>query len=252
MDDIGLISIIMAAYNAEKTIDKAVQSVIDQTYQNWELLIINDCSTDNTVGIVKRLPDSRIRILTNQKNSGVSLTRHHGFTEAKGEWVAILDSDDAWSPTKLEEQVKRQISTKGNLFFTGSTFMDSEGNPIDWFLHAPEKIEYSQLLKQNLISNSSVLVRRDLLLRYEVLNDSIHEDFACWLKMLRDGEIAYGIDKPLLIYRISQGSKSGNKLKSAKMNWNTYQYVGLNWFSSIRYMVNYTINGLKKYKNLKG
>lgn len=251
MEDIGLISIVMAAYNASKTIEKAIRSVINQTYRNWELLVVNDCSMDNTVEVVKEFSDPRIRILSNSKNSGVSLTRHHGFAEAKGEWIAILDSDDAWKPTKLEEQVKRQISTKGKLLFTGSTFMDMNGKPIDWTLHAPEEITYKELLKQNLVSNSSVLVKCDILLKNEVINDGLHEDFACWLKILRSGEIAYGVDKPLLIYRISQVSKSGNKLKSAKMNWNTYRYVGLNVFSSFRYMVSYTLNGLKKYRNLK-
>lgn len=185
MDDIGLISIVMAAYNAEQTIKKAVQSVVDQSYQNWELLVINDCSTDNTVEVVNGFNDKRIKVLNNHNNCGVSLTRHHGFAEAKGEWIAILDSDDAWMPTKLEEQVRRQKATQGKLLFTGSTFMDSNGQAIDWTLHVPEQITYKELLKQNLMSNSSVLVRRDLLLKNEVLNDGLHEDFACWLKLLK-------------------------------------------------------------------
>ena len=251
MDDIGLISIVMAAYNAEQTIKKAVQSVVDQSYQNWELLVINDCSTDNTVEVVNGFNDKRIKGLNNHNNCGVSLTRHHGFAEAKGEWIAILDSDDAWMPTKLEEQVRRQKATQGKLLFTGSTFMDSNGQAIDWTLHVPEQITYKELLKQNLMSNSSVLVRRDLLLKNEVLNDGLHEDFACWLKLLSSGEIAYGIDKPLLVYRISHDSKSGNKIKSAKMNWNTYHYLGLSVPAALYNMFWYTFNGLKKYKNLK-
>lgn len=112
-NDFGLISIIMAAYNAEKTIEQAINSVLSQTYPDFELLVVNDCSTDKTAmlaeAIVKK--DDRIRLISNEKNSGVSYTRKHGLEEASGEWVAILDSDDAWAPEKLEKQIKLQKKT---------------------------------------------------------------------------------------------------------------------------------------------
>ena len=105
--EFGLISIIMAAYNAEKTIEQAISSVLNQTYPNFELLVVNDCSKDRTAEIVGRLAecDSRVRLISNPKNSGVSYTRRHGLEEAKGAWIAILDSDDAWAPEKLEKQI---------------------------------------------------------------------------------------------------------------------------------------------------
>ena len=113
-NDFGLISIIMAAYNAEKTIEQAINSVLSQTYPDFELLVVNDCSTDKTAmlaeAIVKK--DDRVRLISNEKNSGVSYTRKHGLEEASGEWVAILDSDDAWAPEKLEKQIKLQKKTK--------------------------------------------------------------------------------------------------------------------------------------------
>lgn len=251
MNDIGLISIIMAAYNAEKTIEKAINSVLAQSYQNWELIVINDCSKDKTVSIVESIADPRVRLIHNPVNSGVSVTRHRGVEEAKGEWLAILDSDDAWEPEKLEKQVQRQIEKNADLLFTASSFMNADGEPIDWVLHAPEQIDYRTLLKQNLVSNSSVLVRKALYQAHELQGDGMHEDFACWLRILKTGVKAYGVDEPLLIYRISATSKSGNKLKAAKMNWNTYRAVGLNVFEAGYYMVWYTVNGLKKYKNLK-
>lgn len=251
MHDIGLVSIIMAAYNAEKTIEKAITSVLSQSYQNWELIVINDCSKDRTASIVESIADSRVRLIHNEANSGVSFTRHRGVEEANGEWIAILDSDDAWAPEKLEKQVQRQAEKDADLLFTASSFMNAAGEPIDWVLHAPEVIDYRTLLKQNLISNSSVLVRKALYKEHELQGDGMHEDFACWLRILRSGIKAYGVDEPLLIYRISATSKSGNKLKAAKMNWNTYRAVGLNVFSAGYYMIWYTINGLKKYKNLK-
>lgn len=251
MQDIGLISIIMAAYNAENTLNKAIDSVLAQTYKNWELLVVNDCSTDSTLTVAQAYDDERIRIITNEKNSGASLTRHNGALAAKGEWIAILDCDDAWAKDKLEKQAELQKEKNAELIFTASAFMDEKGEPMDWVLHVPDEIGYKKLLKQNLISNSSVLVNKKLYLENEVMGDDMHEDFACWLNILKKGKTAYGIDEPLLIYRLSKNSKSGNKVKAAKMNWKTYRRVGLNFFSAGYYMICYIINGLRKYKNLK-
>lgn len=249
----GLISIIMAAYNAEHTIEQAVASVLNQTYTNFELLIIDDCSKDNTLSIAENFEqkDSRVKIIKNEKNSGVSYTRRHGLEQANGEWIAVLDSDDAWTADKLEKQIRLQKETGGELLYTGSAFMDHDGNPIEWHLHAPREIRYKQLLKQNLISNSSSLVRKELYSEYYVSDDRMHEDFAVWLGILKSGKCAYGVDEPLLIYRLSKKSKSGNKLKAAKMNWNTYRYMGLDVFAALYYECWYIVKGLLKYRNLR-
>ena len=252
-NDFGLISIIMAAYNAEKTIEQAINSVLSQTYPDFELLVVNDCSTDKTAmlaeAIVKK--DDRVRLISNEKNSGVSYTRKHGLEEASGEWVAILDSDDAWAPEKLEKQIKLQKKTNADLLFTGSAFMDADGKPIDWYLAAPAEVTYRQLLKQNVLSNSSALVRKELYAKYYAVGDGMHEDFAMWLNILKDGRKAYGVDEPLLIYRIAKSSKSGNKFKAAKMNWNTYRYIGLNPIEAAYYESWYMIKNVIKYTNLK-
>lgn len=248
-----MISIIMPAYNAEKTLEYAVRSVLVQTYKDFELIIINDCSKDRTPVLIQDLmrEDSRIRTINNDKNSGVSLTRHRGVETANGEWLAFLDSDDAWMPDKLEKQVALQRKSGANLLFTGSSFINADGKRINAILHAPERIGYRKLLKQNLISNSSVMVRKALYQKHESLGDNMHEDFTCWLKALRSGETAYGIDEPLLIYRLSPTSKSGNKVKAARMNWNTYRAIGLNVFQAAYYEAWYVVNGLLKYRKLK-
>ena len=252
-EDFGLISIIMAAYNAERTIEQAIESVLNQTYPNFELLVVNDCSKDKTVELVENFAakDSRVRLISNDKNRGVSYTRKHGLDEAKGSWIAILDSDDAWTPEKLEKQIARQKETNADLLFTGSAFMDSDGQAIDWYLHAPEELTYRRLLKQNVLSNSSALVRKELYAKHYAVGDGMHEDFAIWLSILKEGKKACGVDEPLLIYRIAKSSKSGNKVKAAKMNWNTYRYVGLNLIEAVYYEGWYAINGLLKYRNLK-
>ncbi|MBR6360586.1 MAG: glycosyltransferase family 2 protein, partial [Clostridia bacterium] len=154
-DNFGLISIIMAAYNAEKTIGFAIDSVLCQTYKNFELIIVNDCSKDNTEEIIKSYSekDSRVKLISNEKNLGVSLTRLEALKICSGEWIAILDSDDAWMPDKLEKQIELQRSKNADVVFTGVKYIDSDGKSLDWELTVPEEIGYKKLLKQNLIAN---------------------------------------------------------------------------------------------------
>ena len=248
----GLVSIIMAAYNAEKTIERSILSVLEQTYQNYELIVIDDCSTDKTADIVKRmlLIDHRIILLENVKNLGVSRTRKRGLEYAKGTWIAILDSDDAWLPSKLEKQILLQQCSGADLLYTGSAFMDEQGKMLEWELHVPRKITYRMLLKQNLISNSSSMVRTEIYKQNYVIGDKIHEDFAVWLKILKKGYVACGVDEPLLIYRLDRRSKSGNKLESAKMNWKTYRFCGLGLLATLYYEIWYTYNGITKYHRI--
>lgn len=248
-----LVSIIMPAYNAEKTLPQAISSALAQTYSNFELIIIDDCSTDHTHEIAQDFSrqDPRVRLLTNPHNCGASQTRHNGVLQSLGHWLAFLDSDDLWTADKLEKQLALQSHTNADLVFSGSAFIDSEGAKKDWTLHIPETISYRRLLKQNLISNSSVLVRRDLYLRCECLEEGLHEDFVCWLRLLRGGATVRGIDEPLLIYRLSPASKSGNKLKAAKMNWRAYRTAGLSVPAAVWYMGFYAFNSIIKYLHIK-
>ncbi len=248
-----LISIIMAAYNSERTIESAIRSVQAQTYPRWELIVINDCSKDSTAAIATSfaLSDSRIHIFNNETNSGVSVSRKKGMEKANGEWIAILDSDDMWDSKKLEKQLSVAHKTGAELIFTGSNFIDDGGNSIDWQMHVPEILTYHELLKQNLVSNSSVVVKKELYKQFYAIGDGMHEDFAIWLGITRTGRNAYGIDEPLLIYRLSNSSKSSNKFKAAKMNWKTYRYIGLNPIKASYYMCWYIVKGLLKYRHLK-
>ena len=252
-EDFCLISIIMAAYNAERTVGFAVESVLKQTYENFELLVINDCSTDNTRKIVEEYAekDSRVKLITNPENLGVSLTRLEGLKQANGDWIAIIDSDDAWMPEKLEKQIALQKKLNTDLVFTGVKYLKADGTPLDWELKVPDEIGYKKMLKQNLIANPSTLVRKELYEKYYAIGDEMHEDFALWLSILKTGINAYAVTEPLTIVRISPNSKSGNKLKSAVMNWKTYRYMKMNIFSSAYYMCWYTVNGILKYRNLK-
>lgn len=249
-----LVSIVMPAYNCGPVLGASVESVRAQTYTHWELLIIDDASTDDTWELMQALaaPDARIRIFQNPGNYGTGKTRNLGVEKAAGDWVAFLDSDDLWRPDKLEKQVRLlREHPEGRLFFTGSGFITADGRPMDYVLQIPKRISFHKLLKQNLISCSSVLAAKESLRKYPMPEQkNIHEDFTVWLRILKEEPCAFGINEPLLLYRKSASSKSGNKGKAALMNWNTYCFIGLPFFQKVYYMAWYTILGLKKYSHL--
>lgn len=248
------ISIITPAYNCEKYLEEAVNSVLVQTMQDWELLIIDDCSGDNTYSCMQKLAkkDSRIRIFQNTQNSGAAATRNYGIHQAKGQWIAFLDSDDLWRKEKLEKQMAvLKKHQEAAFLFTGSAFIEDDGMTIAHTLHVPERVNRQKLLKQNVISCSSVLIRKELMLKFPMPEeDGIHEDFATWLSILSEVPWAYSVDEPLLIYRRALASKSGKKGKSARMNWQTYIKAGVPAGKRIFCMASYTFHGLYKYSLL--
>lgn len=248
------VMVIMPAFNAEATVAGAMDSVLKQTYSNWELLVIDDCSTDGTASVVKEYAakDPRIHYMKNNSNLGVAASRNKGVLSADSSWIAFLDSDDMWAPEKLEKQMKQKEQyPDGVLFFTASGFMNADGARLDYVLHVPETVEREELLKQNIISCSSVLVRTDVMKNHLMPErQDIHEDFAAWITILSGLGCAIGLDEPMLIYRISDQSKSGNKLYSARMNWNTYRHVGMSVRKSIYYMCWYMCRGIQKYRSI--
>lgn len=269
--DINMISIIMPAFNAEKYIIQAIESVVQQTYTEWELIIVEDCSSDATRHVLRKyinvVGDKELRkklyLLENRANEGAAYCRNRGIEAAHGEWIAFLDSDDAWRADKLEKQMDlwRKESACA-LIFTGSAFMDEDGSPLNGELHVPQKISYGELLKQNVISCSSVLIRKELLedctnkdgdifpnVR-RLHQQQMHEDFPVWLTALKKCEYAYGVDEPLLIYRRQSSSQSGDKKKSAKMTWNVYRYIGLSVWKCMYYFVWYAYRSVRKYRGI--
>lgn len=256
-----MISVIIPTYNSAVYIAETLESVCAQTYRNIEILVIDDCSSDDTSEIVAKYAykDARIRLISLEENKGAANARNIGTKSAVGEWVAFLDSDDLWTPNKLEKQLhlinelmemdKNRIVS---FVFTGSSFVDGYGKKLTSTLHVPMQVDYERLLKQNIISCSSVLVKRSLMLRYPMpcIND-IHEDFATWLQMLKaENIVAYGIDEPLLIYRITRSSRSGNKWKAALMTFRTYRFIGLGVCASIKSWLFYALRSIRKYKKI--
>ena len=249
-----LVSIVMPAYNCGKYIKESIQSVIDQTYRNWELIIIDDNSTDNTKEIIASFKDTRIKYHRNSNNYGVAKARNKGINISGGVFIAFLDSDDYWKNTKLYKQIN--LTKKGyDFIFTGSGYTDEEGREYGYVLTVPEKINKNELLKQNLISCSSVLISKNLLKDNYFVEETkymIHEDYVLWLTILDKIEFAYSINEPLLIYRIRGNSKSSKKIEAAIMNWNALKHCEINFFVSCKYMIIYCCRGINKYLKIRG
>ena len=241
-----MVSIIMPAYNAAKTIQASIDSVLVQTYEDWELIVIDDGSLDETLKLVECASglDSRVRCYENESNLGVAETRNRGIELADGHWIAFLDSDDLWHRDKLETQM-RFISEMGAVIsYTGTSYMNESGSISNYILHTQRNLSYTMLLRRNIMSCSSVVVRKDFMIPFP--DGDMHEDYAVWLQILKKVEYAYGIDEPLLIYRMSSGSKSAKRFHSARMTYNSYIHVGYGSFISLIFTLRYALHSISK------
>jgi len=243
------VSIIMPAYNAAVTIEESIQSVIAQTYPHWELLIIDDGSTDTTLKIIKQAADNdiRIRIFLNKNNQGVAASRNEGIKKANGEYIAFLDSDDLWHKDKLKKHLSFIKENNAIISYTATAYIRN-GIPSNYVLRAVNKFTRSDLMKRNIISCSSVVVKREVMLRYlfPVHYKKIHEDFVSWQNILTEVEVAYGLDEPLLTYRMSTDTKSSKRITSAIMTFNAYRCVGYNIIISFFLTLRYTKHSMSK------
>lgn len=243
-----MVSVIMPAYNASKTIHEAIESVIGQTYSDWELIVINDCSKDDTLDILKTYAkdDARIKIINNDVNSGVSISRNRGVQAAAGEYIAFLDSDDMWRNDKLQKQTDLMNRKKAVISYTASSFINEVGQTYGYVMPAENRTNLDTLLKKNLLSCSSVMIRASIMKKIKMPGDEMHEDYYVWIKVLRKFKYAYGINEPLLIYRMSSNSKSSGRIRSARMIYNTYRAVGYDRMISLYFMLRYTWHSVSK------
>ena len=247
-----LVSVIMPAYNAEKYIAEAIQSVISQTYTNWELFVLDDCSTDGTAEIAEGFAraDGRIHLLKNPQNMGVARTRNRGFDLAQGEWIALLDSDDVWHSDKLEKQLEVANESGAEIIYSSyALFTDGESGKTQY--NVPVRTNYSNMLKENVIGCSTVLLSKALLENFRFRVDVYHEDYALWLELLRNGYAAAGCMEVLTNYRIVKGSRSNSKLRAAKNRWIIYRKAEkLPLLKAISFFAAYAVNGFNKHKRI--
>lgn len=242
-----LVSVIMPAYNCEKYIAEAIQSVLQQP-EALELIIVEDASSDKTRDVIQSfLHDPRVIYIRNETNLGVAASRNKGIELAKGKYIAFLDADDCWTTDKLQKQVALMEEKDAVLSSTGRMLVDETGKPTGKKIEIKDKVTYSELLKGNVLNTSGVMVLAEVAKRYPMVQDCLHEDYIMWLSILKEFKYAYGLNEPLLRYRVMRGTKSANKLKSAKMTFGVYRYMGIGRMKAFYYFIHYAFNGLKKY-----
>ena len=244
-----LVSIVMPAYNASKTVAKSIMSVQGQSYQNWELLIVDDCSTDDTGLVISGFStnDGRIRLIPLSENSGgPAYPRNAAIKEAAGEFIAFLDADDEWLPEKLARQVTFMTRSNFALSCTGYDVVSFEGAEVGSF--SPPKIcAYNDLLAANSIGCLTAMYDVRVLGK-QYFPICGHEDYALWLRILRNGYSVHGLQESLARYRLTRGSVSSSKLNVMKFFWNIYRnQEGLSTFLAIFYCARYAWGARRKY-----
>lgn len=233
------VSIIMPSYNSANFIKKAVDSVLNQSYSEWELIIVDDCSKDDSVKIIEEYSeiDSRIILIKKNVNSGVADSRNLGIKSASGFYLAFLDSDDIWNSEKLKSQVDFMRKNNASISFTQYFRIDSNDTVIKEIQNIPESVTYNDLLKGNSIAMSTSMIEYKKIdgVFFEKIG---HEDYYFWLKILRLGFVAYGLRETLVSYRVHQTSLSANKFKAIKYTWFIYKnMLKLNIFETIYYFI---------------
>ena len=229
------VSIVIPVHNAARFIDDNVNSILAQQFTDYEVILLNDASTDSSLELISAYADrEKFRIIDLKEPSGAAKARNAGIDAAKGRYIAFLDADDLWEPEKLEEQLKFMKEKDCAFGFTGYEFADENGVSVDRIVRIPPELNYSKALKNTTIFTSTVMFDTE-----KISKDLIHmpdvksEDTATWWKVLKNGYTAYGLNRPLTLYRRSSGTLSSNKASAVKRIWNLYRNVeGLNVFYS--------------------
>lgn len=243
-------SVVIPVFNCEKTITETLKSVLNQTFTDYEIIIINDCSTDETLNIINNFKTNfnYITIISNMRNIGVAESRNIGVKIAKGIYIAFLDGDDIWEPEKLKKQKDVIDKTNCDLCCTSYSFIDENTHCIKNTYNVPYYISYKMLLKENIIGCSSVVIKKHLLLKFPMHSIYQHEDYALWLSIARNGYTIIGINEPLMKYRIHSNSRSYKKINAAKGRLIVYlKQEKLNIYKTIYYFCCYAINALRKF-----
>lgn len=248
IDTSPLVSVITPLYNAERFISETIKSVQNQTYTNWEMIIVNDQSSDKGVELVKvfQKDDERIILLENDKNEGAAVSRNKAIEAAKGRFIAFLDSDDLWLPEKLDTQVKFMLEKDVAFSFATYEKVDMDGNKFGQ-IDVPEKVDYYSLLKTCSVGCLTAVYDSEKLGKVYMPNIRKRQDYGLWLRILKMIPHGFGINIPLAKYRVRKDSISGNKFSAAKYQWNVYRNVEqLGLLKSVYYFTYYTIYGFVK------
>lgn len=276
-----MVSVIIPNYNSKKMLVNCVKSVFEQGAL-VEAIVVDDASDDNSISllesfieeyegticktfsyednkcyisyeIMQKLSDNSsgvgsLRILKNESNKGVAFSRNKAISICSGEYVAFLDADDYWDSTKLVKQLRLLEEDKAAVLCnTARELIEEDGKSTGRIIETPSRITLNMLKRTNYINCSSVLIRTDIIKKYPMEHSGAQEDYLTWLRILKDYKYAAGINEPLLKYRLTPGSKSRNKIKSAMMTYKTYKYAGYGNVRSTFMLASYTWNGIRKY-----
>lgn len=243
-------SIILPVYNSQKYLNRTANSVLQQTMPDFELIAIDDCSTDRSLKMLQQWAekDKRIQVFQNETNQGVANTRNRGIQLAKGKYIAFLDSDDSWHNEKLMRQIAMMEQKNCDFTCTAYYMVNDVGQRIKTRMLESQYILMKDLLKENYIILSTVMIRSEVAKQYSMDGSYAHEDYVYWLELLQNGVRGCVLNQCLTSYRLAQKSRSSNKKKAAQGRWDVYRrYLGYNVLRSGWYFIHYAINGLKKY-----
>ncbi|WP_104516506.1 glycosyltransferase family 2 protein [Acinetobacter indicus] len=245
-----LVSIITPSYNSVDFIQSTIHSIQNQSLDNWELIIVDDCSKDNSCKLIQEYvnSDTRIKLIRLTENSGAAVARNKGIENASGRFIAFLDSDDTWHPEKLEKQINFMLKNDYDFTFTHYHQVDENGKKIG-DLSFPIKVNYYDLLKTCVIGCLTAMYDTKKIGKVYFPLIRKRQDFALWLKILKQVDYAYCLPEDLASYTVRSDSISANKWKAAQFNWKLYREIEkLNLISSIYYFSHYALRGILRTK----
>ena len=244
----GLVSIIMPTYNSAKTVEKSIDTVLNQTYTNWELIIVDDCSKDDTLKVLEKYQSHpKIKITANEINSRAAITRNNGLKLAQGQYVAFLDSDDLWPADKLEKQINFMLEKNACFTFTSYDCINENDEDIGRIIRVPKTISAMKLLGDTIIGCSTVLIDRAQMGDFAFVVGNKREDTFTWHLLLKRGFVAYGMDEIMMHYRVASTSSSNNKFHMAVEYYKGLKNIAkLGFFKRVYYFFLYAFHALKK------
>lgn len=226
MQDYGLVSVITPSYNCAAHIGKTIESIQAQTYSNWELLITDDCSTDESCSIIEDYvrKDNRIKLFALDKNSGAGVARNNSIKKASGRFIAFCDSDDRWYPQKLEKQLSFMLEKDCALSYTSYDVTDETGK-LTGFVRCLQHITYAQIIRDDGIGCLTAIYDAAKIGKFYMPDVRKRQDWCLWISIIKQTRHAYGLDESLALYLVRKGSISSNKLKLIKHNFNVYNLI---------------------------
>ncbi|OYT14966.1 MAG: glycosyl transferase [Bacteroidetes bacterium 4572_77] len=244
-----IVSIITPSYNVAAFIEQTIKSVQSQSFRDWELLLIDDCSTDNSLALIEKYveADKRVKLFVTKENSGAAQARNLGLSKAKGQFIAFLDSDDFWMSHKLEKQLAFMKKQNCAISFTSYEVRNEDFSKKLYTIFVPQSVDYKGYLKNTIIGMSTAIIDKNKVGEFEFYNIRTRQDTYLWISLLKQGFVAYGLNEVLMTYRKREDSISANKFKAAKRVWYLYYKLeGIPFFKAAYYLCFYAFNALKK------